>query len=170
MRQMNDGRAHAPLASFDITYREPLVLRISGRLRLIALAGIAILGAISCGKNTPVSPPPPPPPPPPGTAGVLTVSLATPNTDDGALLLEVKGPSIRGVAAKTAALQVFADTMSTTTVRTVVAGSLSSGGLFTFQVPDVNAATSYTVTIVDIADRQNRLRSGANGYVLTVAP
>ena len=144
--------------------------------KLIALAGLVLAAAISCGKGTPVSPQPPPPPPvvppppPPGTAGALTVSLATPNTDDGALLLEVKGPSIRGVTTKSAALQVYADTMSTTTVRTVVAGNLSSGGLFTFQVPDVNAAGSYTVTIVDIADRQNRLRSGANGYVLTIAP
>jgi hypothetical protein len=147
-------------------------------VRYLALAGIAIIGAISCGKDTPVSVPPPPPavppppPPPPAPApGPLTVSLTTtPNTDDGALLLELKGPSIRTVTAKNAAIQVYADTMSTTTVRTVVAGNLTTGGLFTFQVPDARAAASYTVTIVDIADRQNRVRNGNSGYTLTIAP
>ena len=93
----------------------------------------------------------------------------TPNTDDGAILLELRGPDIHALAATNSSLQVFSDT-SSAPIRTVVAGSLSAGALLTFHVPDVGAAASYTATIVDVADRQNKLRSGLTGYTLVVAP
>lgn len=96
--------------------------------------------------------------------------MTTPNNDDGALLLEVKGPSVRTVTTSSSAIQVFADTTSTTAVRVVVAGNLTAGKLFTFQVQDTRQASAYTVTIVDIADRQNKIRNGNSGYSLAVAP
>ena len=98
------------------------------------------------------------------------MSLATPNNDDGALLLEVKGPSVRTLTASSSAVQVFADTTSTTAVRVVVAGNLTAGKLFSFQVQDTRQASAYTVAIVDIADRQNKLRNGNTGYSLVIAP
>ena len=143
-------------------------------LRVAVLASIAVLGAIACGKNTPIgppppAPPPPPPPPPPPGAGTLTVRLTTPNTDDGAILLELRGPNIHALAVSNSAWQVYADS-SGTPIRSVVAGNLTTGGLVTFQVPDVGAVASYTATIVDVSDRQNRLRSALTGYTLVIAP
>jgi hypothetical protein len=135
-----------------------------------ALATITVLGAISCGRNTPMSVPPPPPPPAGPIAGALMVSLTTPNSDDGAVFLELKGPSVRTVVAKNSAWRVYADTTSTTTVRTLVVGNLTAGGLVTFQVPDVGTAASYTATIIDVSDKQNRLRMSLTGYALTIAP
>lgn len=101
----------------------------------------------------------------------MTVNLTgSPNSDDGALLLEVKGPSVRTVTAKNPSLLVYADTTSTTSVRTVVAGNLTTGGLFTFQVPAGSSVSAYSVTLVEISNRQNQLRNGSSGYTLTITP
>ena len=85
------------------------------------------------------------------------------------MLLELRGPSIHALASANSSWQLYSDT-SGTTIRGVVAGNLTTGGLMTFQVPDVGAAASYTATIVDVADRQNKLRAGLTGYTLVVAP
>jgi hypothetical protein len=149
--------------------------RIRLTLRTAALVSTAVLGTIACGADTPVGVPPPPPavppppPPPPPGAGSLTVTFATPNTDDGAILLELRGPNIQALAAANQGWH-FSSDASGTTVRGVVAGNLTPGAVLTFRVPDVGAAASYTATLVDVADRQNRLRSALTGYALTVGP
>lgn len=134
-------------------------------LRVAVLASMAVLGAITCGKNTPVGPPSPPP----AGAGTLTVRLTTPNTDDGAILLELRGPNIQTLATANSGWQLYSDATGTT-VRGVVAGNLTAGGVLTFHVANVGAVGSYTATIVDVADRQNKLRTDLTGYSLTVAP
>jgi len=102
-------------------------------------------------------------------AGTLTATVATAN-QDGAMLLDISGPNIGAVTAGSAAVQYVATrVVNATTVRIVVAGSLASGALVTFAVPDVNAASSYAATVVEVADRQNQLRSRLNEYTLSIA-
>lgn len=138
--------------------------------RLLAIA--FVIASLSCGEGSPSAPPPPappPPPPPPPPApgpGRLAVVMTSPHTDDGAILLEVRGAGMDSVRVENAAWQFFSGAEGNT-VRAVIAGNLASGRLLSFRVPDVSG--TYTVTIIDIATRQNMLRA-STGYTFTVAP
>jgi len=151
----------------------------------VVFAGIAIAAAVACSQEPPTATPPPPPAPPatpppppgpqppppppgqPGGSGRLTASLTSPNSSDGAILLELRGSSIHGVTLSNSSWKMFADS-SGTPLRIAIMGSITSGALLTFEVPDVSAASSYTATIVDVADGANKLRA-SSGYALTVA-
>jgi hypothetical protein len=97
------------------------------------------------------------------------VNLTTPNPDDGAILVELRGPVIQSVTEGVSEFRVYSDTLSATVLRAFVVGGLSSGGLLTVQVPDVGAATSYSATVLEVADRENVVRSDLAGYVLEIA-
>jgi hypothetical protein len=102
-------------------------------------------------------------------AGVLTVSLATPNPPggDGAILLTVTGPSaLTGVTA-TSGLRVFVQPLSTAT-KIAVTGTLGTGAILTVGVTDVRQVAQYKATIQTIAANDFQLRSLA-GYSLTVS-
>ena len=151
-------------------------------MRVVA-AVIAVGVAVACSQQPPTAPPPPPPPaspppapppppppPPPGQpggSGRLTASFTSPNSSDGAILLELRGTSIHGIALANSAWKLYADS-SGTPIRIAIMGNLSSGALLTFDVPDVTAAASYSATIVDVADMQSKIRA-TNGYTITIA-
>ncbi|HYR11100.1 MAG TPA: hypothetical protein VEQ60_25190 [Longimicrobium sp.] len=129
----------------------------------LSLALLLALAAAACtgGDDGGTTPPPPEP-------GVLTVSLTTPNGDDRALVVELTGPSISEVASANAAYVVHARPAGTGGVRAAVFGSLGSGALLRFQVPDVNNAAAYKATVVEVADAGNALRQ-TTGYTAAVA-
>jgi hypothetical protein len=114
----------------------------------------------------PPQPPPPPPPPPPGS-GTVTVTYTSPRTDDGAILFELKGPSIHGITPTGTNLQIYVDS-TTSPIRVVAFGAINSGALLTFTIADTATFSSYGATLVDVANRQNDVRSSLTGYALTV--
>lgn len=128
-----------------------------------SLALILALAAAACtgGDDGGTTPPPPEP-------GVLTVTLTTPSAAGRALVVEVTGPAITGVAAANEAYVVHSRAPGATRVRAAVFGSLSSGALLRFQVPDVNAAAAYKAVVVEVADGANALLP-ATGYTATIA-
>jgi hypothetical protein len=128
-----------------------------GLALFLALAATACTGGD--GGGTPPTQPEP---------GVLTVNLTTPNPDDRALVVEVTGPSISAVTAANAAYVVHSRAPGASSVRVAVFGSLGSGALLRFQVPDVNQASAYSATVVEVADAANALRATA-GYTAAVA-
>ncbi|HEU4881864.1 MAG TPA: hypothetical protein VFT45_06460 [Longimicrobium sp.] len=128
-----------------------------GLALFLALAAAACTGGD--GGPTTTSPQPEP--------GVLTVNLTTPNPDDRALVVEVTGPAISGVTAANAAY-VLHSRAGASSVRVAVFGALGSGALLRFQVPDVNKASAYSATVVEVADAANALRETA-GYTAVVA-
>lgn len=134
--------------------------------RLLAL----VLLAAGCSEGTPLGSPvtPPSPPPPPAAAGVLSVRLATPHADDGALLLELRGPAVREPTAAQAGWQLFAEQARPDTLRIIVAGDVGDGALMTFRVPDGQDATTYSAVVLEVADRRNAVRSTLTGYGLTI--
>jgi hypothetical protein len=149
------------------------------KTRTLAIAMLTVAAGFACGGDTPAgvpppppvppgAPPPAPPPPPgqPGGSGTLTVSLTTPNADDAALLLELRGANIHGIALTNSAWRMYADS-SGSPIRIVVAGHLAAGPVLTFQVPDVDMVASYTATLVDVSNAQNELRA-KTGYALVV--
>lgn len=124
---------------------------------ILALAAGACTGGDGRG-TTPTQPEP----------GVLTVNLTTPNPDDRALVVQVNGPAISGVTAANAAYVVHSR-VGASSVRVAVFGSLGSGALLRFQVPDVNQASAYSATVVEVADAANAVRAATTGYTAVVA-
>ena len=102
--------------------------------------------------------------------GTLIVRLTTSHADDGAVLFELKGPAIESVVAVNASLRVFTRRANDSTIVVAVVGVVANGAVATMQVPDAGAAAAYTARVLDVADRQNALRSSLVGYALTVDP
>lgn len=127
--------------------------RRSGRLALLALAALA-LGSCSSGP----------------VAGDLTISLVTPNSDDGAIVVRVTAAESKEISS---AIQVcsgcrlFMEKPSATEVRAVLTGDLVAGPLLRIAVTDTKEPSSYTAQITGVASRTYQVRS-ASGYSLTV--
>jgi hypothetical protein len=129
----------------------------------IAVCGLMAWGAAACGSDDDDGPTGPTGP----TAGTLTVTLDTPNADDGAILFGVTGPDMTQIAASDPALY-FRYAQDGSEVTAVLVGDLADGALITFRVPDIDAAASYVATIDQVADQGNELRDPLAGYTLTV--
>jgi len=126
-----------------------------GRWLLVALA---LGGAGSCNSDAGTGP----------VAGLLTVSLATPNAGaDGAILFNVSGPQALTSVTAGPGLRVFAQPLSTST-RVAVTGTLTSGAVVTIGVADTRNVAQYTATVQVVAARDFQLRS-LTGYSLTVS-
>jgi hypothetical protein len=130
--------------------------RVGGRL-LIALAlGV---GAGSCASDGGTGP----------VAGVLTISLATPNAGaDDAILFSVSGPEALTSITAGSGLRVFAQPLTTLT-RFAVTGTLTNRAVVTVGVADTRKAAQYIATVQSVAAADFQLRS-LTGYSLTVSP
>lgn len=104
------------------------------------------------------------------TAGDLTVSLVTPNSDDGAIVVQVTASQpqeITGAAAACTGCKIFSEQVSATELRAVVTGNLVAGPLARISVSDTGSPKSYTVQVVQVASRSYQLRS-TSGYSLSI--
>lgn len=102
-------------------------------------------------------------------AGVLTLSIDAPDTDDRAMVVQITGPGAIGeVTAARATHRLFARPLPGGGVRAAVFGTLSDGPLLRFEVPDVSKATAYAATVSEVSDAQNGVRAGTLGYVLHI--
>ena len=145
------------------------------RARVLLLAGAAFTSSCGGGGDGGVAPTEPTEPPvlptaPSAVPGTLTARLVTPYTDDGAILLDITGPAAAAeiVAAAQGAV-VHARTNGNTT-RVAVFGSVGSGALVRFSVPDVNAAQQFSAQVTEASDRSSALRATVTGYQVTIAP
>ncbi len=101
------------------------------------------------------------------TAGTLSVTLTTPNIDDGGILFRVTGPDIVSVSVTVPEYYTHVG-QNADTLTIVVVGNVASGMLVGFDVPDVGAVASYSATVTQVADRANALRADLTAYGLTV--
>ena len=102
-------------------------------------------------------------------AGTLTLTLTTPQLDDGAMTFEVSGAAIDTAVAAGASLRLFTRRVNGSSLVGAVVGTLANGAVVTLQVPDVGAAARYTARVLEVADRQDALRTSLQGYALTVS-
>ncbi len=126
-------------------------------LTLAAVLGAALAGSASC--SGPV-------------AGELTVSLTTPNTDDGAIKVRVtasESKEITGISVACSGCRLFFEQPSATEVLAVLTGDLAAGPLLRVSVSDTKAPSAYSVQISQVASRSFALRS-TSGYGLTIGP
>ena len=145
------------------------------RVRLAAIIGAAALLG-SCGGGDSGTPPTEPTPPPAqptvpaAVPGTLTVRLVAPDTDDGAIVVEITGPVPAAEFTPAPQGAVVHARTNGNTARVAVFGSLGAGALVRFSVPDVNAVQQYSAKVVEVSDRGSALRSGVTGYQLTITP
>lgn len=125
---------------------------ISRIARAVSLLLIAM--TLGCGDNSPVP-------------GSVSVSLETPNLDDGALVITVTGSGITGITPTSSGYQLHQRLVTSGELRIVMFGNLSSGPLFTASVPDTRDLEIYSASVVQAASRTNELQDLA-GYSLVV--
>ena len=104
--------------------------------------------------------------PGPGTA---TVSLTTPNADDGAVLVTLTGPGVSNPQPGSSAYRLYFRVVSADELRVMVVGDLSAGVLLTLGVGAVTSIGQYSGTFVEVASRTDVLRATLTGYSLTFA-
>ncbi len=98
----------------------------------------------------------------------FVVSLTSPNPSDGAILFSISG----GVIAEfrtlaTSGPQVHFRSTGPTTTRVAVFGNIATGGLVSFEVSLGERVQDYSAEILQVADRDNVLRS-ISGYTIEV--
>lgn len=130
------------------------------RFRFLTACGLAttlVLGSASCSDS-----------PGPDDSGPLTVSLTTPNADDGALLVVVTGPELTDIQPTSSAYQVFSRRAGATETRVIVVGDIVAGPVFTASVPTGSVASEFAASMSEVASRTDALRPSTAGYSLTV--
>jgi hypothetical protein len=144
-----------------MTYTFKLARRMaSNHARRHAVAAVAALFLMACGGATPTGPDTPKPQPVGATAGVLTLELTTPNTNDGAVQFAVSGPAIDSVRA------VGYDGLTSELAgqaQVIVTGAVGAGTVARVYVHDIAKATEYRAWVVAAAVRSNyQLQDVAN--------
>lgn len=126
----------------------------STRKAIFVIAALAVLG-VACGDDAPV----------PGT---LTISLVTPNADDGAILLNLGGPGLTTPQSASSSYILFSRLESSVQLRIAIVGNLTAGPLFTLSVSDVRDLSAFSSSVIEVATRSDELRSSVTGYDLDI--
>jgi hypothetical protein len=122
-----------------------------------ALVVLLAMGVGTCGDSTGNDKP---------TTGWLSLSLATPNADDGGILFTVSGARIDSI--RSTHPHVLLNRESASSVRVVIAGDLSAGVIGEILVPDTRAAAQYTGVVHEVAARATYQQRPPTGYTVTV--
>jgi len=130
--------------------------------RTVALASLlAILFATGCGDGKPTAGSDPIP-------GELVIALAPDAGEIGAIQLTIVGREIGEVVSANVDHAMFVRRTSDAGVAVVIVGEALAGPLVRLRVPDVRAASSYRVSIDELADRENRLAESVDRNVVTI--
>lgn len=124
-----------------------------------ALTGALLLGMSACGDDPPTGG---------GEAEVVTVSLTTPSSDDGALLITVTGPGLDDVRPASASYRLFWRAVSANEARVIVVGNIAAGPIFTAAASKGEPASDFAASVVDVSSRSEDLRASVAGYSLRV--
>lgn len=100
--------------------------------------------------------------------GFVNVTLSTPNSNDGALLLTLSGGAIDSLTASSGS--IFFAATGTNTFRVMVAGTIANGPIVRFWMPDRRNITSYTATLEQAAARSTYDQQDLSGYSLSIVP
>lgn len=148
-----------------MTYTFKLSRRLAGihetvrTLRPLVLFLLALL-ATACGTGELTNPKTPDAAR--ATPGWLSLTFSTPRADDGAVQLMVAGPALDSL--QLTGVQGFAS-VSGGTARLLVTGTIRSGAIARFWVPDTRNAAIYTASVVEAAARGTyQLQDVAQGY------
>lgn len=132
----------------------------AGKSGAVVLAAITIAcsGDANTGGTEPVSTINP---------GFVNVTLATPNSNDGALLLTLSGGTMDSLTAS--AGTIFFASTGTNTFRVMVAGTIGDGPVVRFWMPDRRNVSQYVATLEQAAVRSTYEQQDIGGYSLSIA-
>ena len=99
--------------------------------------------------------------------GFVNVTLATPNSNDGALLLTLSGGAMDSLTASVGTI-FFAST-GTNTFRVMVAGTIGDGPVVRFWMPDRRNVAQYVATLEQAAVRSSYEQQDIGAYSLSIA-
>jgi hypothetical protein len=135
-------------------------MELKGTLRTaLVLLGTAAVAA-ACTESS-VTPTPP--------LTELRVSLETPGTDDGALVLVLHGPGIAEVSAASPGYLTYTRGGGMDETRVVVIGDVKGGAVLTLRLAPGHQLEDYSATIQQVATRGDALREDLTGYRLTLS-
>ena len=117
-----------------------------------------VLFALAACNSSSILPTTPPPAP---TGGWLTLQLATPRTDDGAVQFSVSGPAIDSV--KIVSYDGFA-TIDNGNANLIVTGQVGNGDVARIFVPDLSHTSQYQATVAAAAVRGTYVLQALDGY------
>src|SRR5688572_12167151 len=110
------------------------------RIRMVALALVAAAG-VTCRDEGP-----PDILPPGANPTSLVVTLTTPNADDGAMMVTVRGPGMATVVSSSPSYLVFSNLTVQNQARVIAVGDLRAGAVFNVAVAGANPLSEYSVT------------------------
>ncbi|MGH7732144.1 MAG: hypothetical protein ACREOE_00215 [Gemmatimonadales bacterium] len=119
---------------------------------------LAILAAAGCGSST-------------NPTGGTTVhaTLATPHSDDGAVMFTVHGPGIDTVTFPVAYSGYYRRSADHDTVTVIVAGHVANGVLADLTVPGGSSASNYVALVTQVAQRSTFVQRLLSGYSVVVS-
>jgi hypothetical protein len=125
------------------------------------VAAAAIIAAMAgCNDGTkPLVPTPP--------AGAV-VSLITPRTDDGAVVVTLTGPQLSGIQMSTRYV-VYSRLVNPQEARIIVIGDLVAGPLFRVTFASPPSLPAYSGFIEQVATRGDSILESTAGYQLSIA-
>jgi len=129
---------------------------------LTMLLCAALAGSLSCNPDITEQPPARPPEP-----GRLTVVLTTPRSDDGGIVLEIRGHATGTPVRSDTAMFMFSERMDSALTRVVLVGNLRTGPVLWFDVSDTRQP--YSATIIQVSDQANVVREHLQDYSLDVS-
>jgi hypothetical protein len=127
------------------------------RLRHAALALTVLAGIAGCSHDN-VGP----------TAGTLNVTLASPNTDDGAVLVTIAGGPVDSLTAP--GQQIYTSRIDANTLRVILIGRLQAGTVARMYLPDVRLASNYSATVNQAAARTSYAQRNPAAYSVNLLP
>lgn len=102
------------------------------------------------------------------TGGALTMTLASPNDDDGAMLLTLSGGPIDSV--ETTGYKLYSASSRPGSLSLIVTGNLVSGPIARIHIPDTRQASRYIVSIDQVAARAAYTQRDPASYSVSLAP
>ena len=120
--------------------------------------GFLTLGGMVACSQEPVAP----------TPGSLNIALATPNSDDGAVLLTITGGPVDSV--ESAGFPVYSARVDPNTLRIIVIGSLAPGTIARIRIADDRQSSRYSAAVNQVAIRTTHAQRDPAGYSLTLEP
>jgi hypothetical protein len=124
---------------------------------LLVIAGVI---GLACSEGTPPSVPQPP--------GVIVVSLQNPGTEDGAMLVRIRGVGVLAIESAAPEYHVYWRGFSHLDTRVIVIGPLDAGPLFRVRLEGKEPLSAYSASALQVSNRAGVLRPNLAPYGLSV--
>ncbi|MGH7532892.1 MAG: hypothetical protein ACREL4_06350 [Gemmatimonadales bacterium] len=99
----------------------------------------------------------------------MHATLATPHSDDGAVMFTVHGPGIDSVTFPVAYAGYYRRSANHDTVTVIVAGHVGNGVVADLTVPGGASASSYGASVTQVAQRSTFAQRLLSGYSVVVS-